>query len=202
MSEVGVRERRRVQTRNSIQEHAMRLFLERGFDATTVSDVAAAADVSSMTVFRHFPTKEDLVLADEYDHRIVDLIGSQPSGGSLLRRIGRGLCQGVSGLSTGEREMLLGRLRLIMSTPGLRSRRWDNQYATQRAIVAALRSEDAHTDFVLEVSVGACLSAAGTAVIHWVERDGRPDLADLMARAVAVITGDRPSTLLARPRAR
>src|ERR671911_889973 len=90
---IGLRERRRARTRRSIQEHAMRLFLERGYDATTVSDVAAAAEVSHMTVFRYFPTKEALVLADDYDPLLVERISARPAGEPLLRRLQAGLIQ-------------------------------------------------------------------------------------------------------------
>jgi AcrR family transcriptional regulator len=61
----GRRERKREQTRRSIAEAAMRLFVERGFDEVTVAQVAEAADVSVNTVFNHFPTKEDLFFGSE-----------------------------------------------------------------------------------------------------------------------------------------
>lgn len=54
------RTRKRLATRDSISDAATRLFLERGFDAVTVDEIAAAADVGRMTVFNHFPRKEDL----------------------------------------------------------------------------------------------------------------------------------------------
>lgn len=52
----------------------MRLFRENGFDTTTVAEVAEAADVSAMTVFRHFPTKEHLVMEDDYDPLIAERV--------------------------------------------------------------------------------------------------------------------------------
>ncbi|MFI5695809.1 TetR/AcrR family transcriptional regulator [Kribbella sp. NPDC051586] len=58
--EVGRRERKKQQTRHAISDVATRLFLERGFDAVTVAEVARAADVAVQTVFNHFPAKEDL----------------------------------------------------------------------------------------------------------------------------------------------
>ena len=54
------RTRKRLATRQSISDVATRLFIERGFDAVTVDEIAAAADVGRMTVFNHFPRKEDL----------------------------------------------------------------------------------------------------------------------------------------------
>jgi AcrR family transcriptional regulator len=54
------RTRKRLATRQGISDTATRLFLERGFDAVTIDDIAAAADVGRMTVFNHFPRKEDM----------------------------------------------------------------------------------------------------------------------------------------------
>jgi AcrR family transcriptional regulator len=67
MSETGLRERKKRRTYQVLSDTAVRLFLEKGFDAVSVAEVAAAAEVSKPTLFRYFPAKEDLVL-----HRIAD----------------------------------------------------------------------------------------------------------------------------------
>src|SRR3954462_9329334 len=74
----GLRERKKAKTRAAIQEHALRLFQQQGYDATTVEQIAEAAEVSPSTFFRYFPTKEDTVLTDEYDALIVDAVRAQP----------------------------------------------------------------------------------------------------------------------------
>ncbi|MEV0480357.1 TetR family transcriptional regulator [Streptomyces sp. NPDC050508] len=66
----GLRERKKEKTRNLIAHEALRLFREQGFDEVSVVEVAAAAEVSKATLFRYFPTKEDLVL-----HRFADHLG-------------------------------------------------------------------------------------------------------------------------------
>ncbi|MEV5936534.1 TetR/AcrR family transcriptional regulator [Streptomyces sp. NPDC093250] len=66
----GLRARKKQRTRDAIADAAVSLFLERGFDRVSVNDIAAAADVSKPTLFRYFPTKEDLVL-----HRFTDHLG-------------------------------------------------------------------------------------------------------------------------------
>ncbi|WP_306950999.1 TetR/AcrR family transcriptional regulator [Streptomyces sp. B4I13] len=68
MSATGLRERKRQRMYRAVSEVAVRLFLERGFDAVSVAEVAAAAEISKPTLFRYFPTKEDLVLHQIADH--------------------------------------------------------------------------------------------------------------------------------------
>src|SRR5215469_8527850 len=77
-AQAGLRERKKARTRASLREHALRLFREQGYAATTVEQIAAAAEVSPSTFFRYFPTKEDLVLQDDMDTRLIDAFARQP----------------------------------------------------------------------------------------------------------------------------
>ena len=82
----GLRERKKRAAREAIATTARRLFAERGFDAVTVAEVAAAADVSEKTVFNHFATKEDLAFAgrEEGIAQVVTAIAERPPGCSVL----------------------------------------------------------------------------------------------------------------------
>src|SRR6202142_4641493 len=80
----GLRERKKARTRASLREHALRLFGEQGYHATTVEQIAAAAEVSPSTFFRYFPTKEDLVLQDDMDTRMIEALDRQPAGLGLV----------------------------------------------------------------------------------------------------------------------
>src|ERR1700730_15744148 len=76
---LGLRERKKAKTRASIQEHALRLFHERGYEQTTVEQIADAAEVSPSTFFRYFPTKEDVVMYDALDPLLLEAFEAQPA---------------------------------------------------------------------------------------------------------------------------
>ncbi|MFC7545645.1 TetR/AcrR family transcriptional regulator [Plantactinospora sp. GCM10030261] len=187
-----LREQRRTETQRMIQAHAMRLFVERGYDGTTVNDVAEAAGVSPMTVYRHFPTKEDLVLVDQNGPLVAERIAATPAGQPLVRRIGGALVESARTLTAGDDRFLLARLRLMISTPALRARHLDNHYVLQRAIVDGLGDEAADPDaaFRAEAAASACLAAMHTALVRWARDDGHTDLPDLIEEALAATFGD------------
>ena len=179
-----------------IQVHAVRLFTERGYDATTVTDVAEAAGVSPMTVYRHFPTKEDLVLIDRHGELVAERIAASSPAQPLVRRIGGALVDSAATLTgddpTADRQFLLARLRLMISTPALRAKHLDNHYALQQAIVDALGDDTTDPDaaFRAQAAASACLAALHTALVRWAEDDGRAELPDVIAKALAAAFGD------------
>src|SRR3984957_14510442 len=83
----SLRERKKARTRASLREHALRLFREQGYQATTVEQIAAAAEVSPSTFFRYFPTKEDVVLQDDMDLRLVESLARQPPDRSPIAAV-------------------------------------------------------------------------------------------------------------------
>lgn len=189
---MNLRDRQRAETRLAIQTHAIRLFTSTGYDATTVNDVAVAAGVSAMTVYRHFPTKEDLVLYDEYDPLTAAVVAAQPADLPLSARIGRALEETAALGSSQEKAFLLTRLRLMISVPALRARHLDSQYATADAIVSALGGSCLGTEeeFRMRATASACLGAAHVALIRWAESDGEADLPGLIRQALASVFGD------------
>lgn len=92
----GLRERKKLQTRQLIHEAAARLFTERGFDRVTVAEIARLADVSEVTVFNYFPTKEDLVFSGQssFEERLVESVRLRAPGESALATFERALLSG------------------------------------------------------------------------------------------------------------
>jgi AcrR family transcriptional regulator len=180
------REERKQQTRRAIQEHALRLFLADGYDATTVERIAEAAGVSHMTFFRHFPTKESVVTDDDYDPLLAQLVRDRPAGEPPLTAIQRALVGALRAMPAAEHGVLRVRTRLMMQTPALRARLWDNQFSTQElfaAVLAARERGDKAGDpgLRLRVLAGTALAALTTALSTWVaapEHIALPDLID------------------------
>lgn len=76
----GLRERKKYRTRQAIQDAALRLFAEQGFDQTTVEQITAAAEVSERTFFRYFPTKADTIADDLIEPLVAETFVAQPAG--------------------------------------------------------------------------------------------------------------------------
>ena len=119
--EAGLRERKKARTRVEIQRQALRMFRERGYEATTVAKIAAAAEVSESTFFRYFPTKEDVVLWDELDPLVFEAFKKQPPEMGPIRALRESIRDVLSGTSAAEKADLLGRLEVLMSVPPLRA---------------------------------------------------------------------------------
>jgi AcrR family transcriptional regulator len=186
--ETGLRERKKARTRRAIQEQAMRLFLDKGYAATTVQEIAAAAGVSHMTVFRYFPTKEDVVLADDYDPVIVELVRARPAGEPDVERIRHALVAGLASVYATDRDALLERTRLVLGTPALRARLWENQVQTEALLVRALDPDGGNAAGLRRrVLVAGCLAAVTTALLVWVEGDGASDLPGLVEQAFSAL---------------
>ncbi|GAA2899447.1 TetR family transcriptional regulator [Streptosporangium fragile] len=136
--ELGLRERKKLQTQRSLWHAAMALFVERGFDDVSVTEIAAAADVSKKTVFNYFPTKEDLVLQpleerlDEPARIIRERAAGESATAALRRHFLAALAARdvVTGLN--DSPAVLDVQRLVRSTPSL----------TRRAYAFIARSEE------------------------------------------------------------
>ncbi|GAB3455806.1 TetR family transcriptional regulator [Streptomonospora sediminis] len=179
------RERKKARTRGGIQEAALRLFSEQGYDATTVAEIAAAAGVSHTTFFRYFPTKEDVVLGDEYDPLIEAAVRRRPPEEGLVERVQNAVAEGLAAVYAEGRDALLARVRLILSAPALRARMWEDMQDTQALLERALSAtgDPAEVPMRVRVAAAASLAVLTTAIITWARDDGRGDLPALIDEA-------------------
>jgi hypothetical protein len=127
-----------------------------------------------------------------YDATTVEQIAAEqtPATWPLPRRIRVALLHGLWQVYDSDRDALLAQNTLIVSTPVLRERLWAGQMATQEAILRALGSR---ADFQARVITAACLAAASTAVLTWVENNGTPELPDLINQAFETLANWRAS---------
>jgi AcrR family transcriptional regulator len=159
-------------TKQRLQEEALRLFAERGFDNVTVEEVAAAAGVSHMTFFRHFPTKESVILEDPYDPVIRSMVADQPVDLPAMERVRRGLLEAWGSMDQPGDEETLSRIRIASEHPKLRAAIWENNLTTEDAIVGALL-ETGVAELEARVAAGACLGALTSSLLHWAGDDDR-----------------------------
>lgn len=173
-------------TKALLQELAVTLFLEQGYDQTTVAQIAERAGVSAMTFFRYFPTKESVVFDDPYDPVIADLVAAQDPGLPALERVRRGLLAAWDAIPEPAADATRTRIALIASHPRLAAGVWENNRRTEDLIVTALM-EDGVDRVEARVAVGACLGGLTAALLDWaLDPDGQ-DLRDRMTTALDLL---------------
>jgi AcrR family transcriptional regulator len=182
----GLRERKRTRTRLMIQAEAMRLFAEKGYENTTVDEIAYAAAISPRTFFRYFPTKEDVVAWDEYDPIAPDLIDARPVDEPLAETLRVIFHQAVGGLYQRDREGLALRVRLLMTVPELRARLRDEQRNGEKFMAALLAQKRGlpADDLGVQVLASAFGSTVMVVLDEWVKRDGKSDPLALLDQAL------------------
>ncbi len=175
-----------------IQTEALRLFAEHGYDQTTIEQIANAADISPRTFFRYFPTKEDVVLWDEYDAVIIDLLEQRPDDeppGETMRVITR---QALEGLYRHDPARLLARHQLLYRVPEVRGRflEFARSGVEQVAAILARARGLPEDDLKLQLTAIAIVDAAGSAMERWQQSGGEEDLLVLFDQATdALIDG-------------
>ncbi|MFF2619487.1 TetR/AcrR family transcriptional regulator [Kitasatospora sp. NPDC058046] len=140
----GLRARKKARTRDAIAEAAVSLFLAHGFDQVSVSDIAAVAEVSKPTLFRYFPTKEDLVLQRFADHQgeAARVVHDRPSDVSPMAALHAHFLDGldrfepVTGLN--DHPAVVDFHRLVFTTPSLAGRLLQYMLADEQALAEVL----------------------------------------------------------------
>jgi AcrR family transcriptional regulator len=167
----GLRERKKARTRASIREHALRLFSEHGYASTTIEQISAAADVSPATFFRYFPTKEDVVLQDDFDIITLAMLEAQPAALSPIAAFRAAARAAQSAMTDADRALFAITTRLTFQTPEIRARAMDELIRTTDIIAAAIAARLGRSpgDFAARNIAGAILGVIMTSTMPWDE---------------------------------
>ncbi|RZQ61792.1 TetR family transcriptional regulator [Amycolatopsis suaedae] len=165
--EIGLRERKKLRTRQAISDAAIALFLKSGFDAVSVAEIAEAAEVSKRTLFAYFPTKEDLVLHRFADHEtesawcVRERAVRQTPLAALRARFLTGLAERepITGLC--EVPEVRDLFRMVLETPALAARMLQFNAGAERALAEALR------ETATVSALTARVAAAQVVAVQW-----------------------------------
>jgi AcrR family transcriptional regulator len=184
----GLRERKKARTRAAIQSHALRLFREQGYDATTVQQIIEEVEVSESTFFRYFPTKADVVLADEFDPVIVAAFREQPRELSVIQALRAAFAQALAQTSDDDRAVQADRMMLVLSVPELRAAMLD-QFASAMGLLAEIiaeRTGRSPNDVSVRTFAGAVVGTAMAAMFA-IADDPSSDVAEALDQSMACL---------------
>jgi len=200
-SRPGLRERKKARTRAAIREHAFRLFRAQGYDATTVEQIADAAEVSPSTFFRYFPTKEDVVLQDDMELLWVEAFQEQPPEMSPIAAMRAGLHAGFARMGEAEWAQMHEMTQLAMTVPAVRARMLAELARTTQVLAEAVAERTGRDpgDFAVRTLAGAVVGVAMAAYFgeasDFMALDDQTQLAtfaDKLERGLALLEAGLP----------
>ncbi|MET9256793.1 TetR/AcrR family transcriptional regulator [Streptomyces sp. NPDC048182] len=193
-SRPGLRERKKIRTREAIRTATWALVREQGYEATTIEQIADRAEVSPSTVFRYFPVKEDIVVTDEHDEVMAAELAARPAGEPWRASLRHVLRKAVAAGIAEEPEVARLRTRLMAEVPAVRSRMLESMSATARLLAGALAERTGRDRDDLEVRVLSMSLVGGLTEVarYWAERGHEDDLTVLFDRALTVLEHGLP----------
>ncbi|MFT3835065.1 MAG: TetR family transcriptional regulator [Micropruina sp.] len=178
-------------TRERMLLVALELFERQGYRATTVSQIADAAGVTSMTFFRHFPTKDSVLVTDPYDPLIAEAVGAQPPELPALERVRLGFLSALDGITPTEDATARRRVAVAAELPELRGALAASTQATQDAVVATLVAQGVDA-LDAAVVTAACLGAISAALFAWSALPAEVSLDAVVRRALGQLAPGQP----------
>ncbi len=185
---VGLRERKKARTRAAIRQHALRLFREQGYYATTIEQIADAAEVSPATFFRYFPTKEDVVLQDDFDVISLAALEAQPPELGPIAAFRAAAAETLAALTADDLARFQETIELTAVIPEIRARSIDEFVRTinQIADAFARRTGRGADEFEVRTVAGALIGVIMSVTVPantdtWAP-EAMLDVADLFAR--------------------
>lgn len=184
----GLRERKKLKLRRAIQAEALRLFEADGYEQTTVEHIAEAAETSTSTFYRYFPTKEDVVLDDDADELIEALAADRPDTEQPLDIV-RSIIDTVVAAAERDPRSTLIRLKLVATVPALDARYAGQERETVDLLCRVLtaRTGRARDDYQLTLVVASLVAVLFTATRRWALDNGNTPLRTLVDQAVDTV---------------
>jgi AcrR family transcriptional regulator len=184
----GLRERKRQQTRERLTRVAMALFLERGFEATTLDDIAAAADISRRSFFHYFASKEDVVFAwhEEITAALIAAVAARPRDESMLSAAENAISAMARQIEPNE---AIAMARLKRDNPALQARDQVKYEKLERALADALAKRAGHKAEKLQARLVAMIATGAMRIGGelWADEGAREKPEVLVKRTFAAI---------------
>lgn len=178
---------KRDRTHASLRDAALRLFAEHGYDTTTTAQVARHAGVSEMTLFRHFATKEALLLEDPFDPVMAKEVRARPVSEQPMRAVCEGVRAAWTTMSASDVADLRWLLGMVSGTASLHGAVERSSHETVSALTDALQDRGV-APVAARVAATATIAGLSRALLDW-SRDEDGDLNERVTLALDVLGG-------------
>lgn len=184
----GLRERKRLAAMQRIQEVALDLFDERGFDNVTIEQIADAAEVSPSSIYRYFGTKEQVILWDDFDVQFFDAADVELATKPPVEAIRSALAEAMTRFYERDEALAQRKTRYALEEPALRVAMLEVTDQFARRVARGLKASDPPVgEFEAEVTAAALVWAMMAASRHWHENGYRTPIRDELERALEMV---------------
>jgi AcrR family transcriptional regulator len=196
---LSLRERKKARTREQLVEAALRLFTQRGYEATTIDEVVDAVEVSPRTFFRYFQSKEDVLVAwvDEFSDRVRHALAAAPPDEDPYTALRNALTDAVAIYDT-KRTHFIALERFIARTPAVRAQKLEKLGRCSQIMIDVLAQRlgvDAQRELAPRLLAHCAIGILGASVNTWIAQGGKGSLAEIVDHAFRCM---RPTDALTR----
>ncbi len=195
---LGLRERKKNKNKIVIQEQALKLFLKQGYVATTIEQIAEAAEISPSTFFRYFKTKESVMLYDSLDPLIIQVFKEQPSNLNVIQALRSAIKEVFTNLPRERMSLEMRRGELIRSVPELRAGLFDElvRNIDMFAEMIAERTGRKASELAVRNLAGAIIGVVMASLLQVYQQKSSVDYVQTFDAALAQLEKDLASSSL------